>query len=168
MSELEQRAEQIKLISWSDKRTQKRSQVRLLQEHLRRSALWSLELRAAGWPFYDIAHYIDPEARAPEACVREVHESMSGNGSYHVVKTVEWSLHFSFLKDNGFDLTRFPDPFTPLIRLYERGGMVNLDSTGFIEVNGIGTPRKTAEKYATIRPLLEFDEEALQEMDRKN
>jgi hypothetical protein len=168
MRGFEKRAEQIKLIQWGDERRQRRSQVRLLQEHLRRSALWALELRAPGWPFYDIAFYIDPGVRAPEPLVREVHESMSGNGSYHVIKTVEWSLHFSFLEDSGFDLTKFPDPFTPLILLYERGGMVNLDSTIFIDVDGTGTARKTAEKYATIKPLLDFDEEALQEMDRKN
>ena len=78
---------------------------------------------------------------------------MSGNGSFHVIKTVEWSLHFSFLRDSGFDLTKFPDPFTPLIHLYERGGTVNLNSTRFIEVDGIGTPKKLPQNIPRPSPF---------------
>jgi hypothetical protein len=164
---LAQRSNSIKLIQWSNSSTERRSQARLVQEYLRRSALWTLELRTGPWPFYDIADRINPDIRAPEPLVDEVIESMSGAGNYFVLHTVKWSLHFAALKDHGLDTTKIPDPFTPLLLMYARGGMVNRDSTGFIEVDGVSFRLGGVEKAATKKPLASLDEKTLQEIDEK-
>jgi hypothetical protein len=159
-------ASRLRTIEWNDKSLFRKSQARLLQEYLRRSALWTEELHAPGWPFLDIAHWIDPDVRAPGEVVDRVLAACSDHATFYVLRTVEWSLHFAALRDVGKPLPDLPDPFSPLLLVYERGSAINLTPAGFIEVDGLSVPRGEVHRYARIEPLLTFDGESLDRLDQ--
>lgn len=153
-------------IEWNAKPSYRRSQARLVQEYLRRSALWARDLRAEGWPFFDVALDVDPEVRAPEEVVARAMAGLPDFATFYVSRTVEWSLHFAALTDAGAALPDIPDPFAPLLRVYERGDTVNYTSAGVLEVDGLTVPRGKPDRYARIRPLTAFDEASLLAVDQ--
>ncbi|WP_435109505.1 hypothetical protein [Nocardiopsis synnemataformans] len=157
----------VRAIRWSEKSLFRRSQGRLLQEYLRRSALWRLELGRGGWPFYDIALTVNPGVRAPQNVVDRTLASLSGHGTFYAAHTVEWALHFAALKDSEQELPDLADPFFPLLLVYERGDSVNPDYAGSIEVGGIHVPRGVPERYARTAPLTDFSEGSLNAMDQR-
>ncbi|RKS07426.1 hypothetical protein DFP74_3095 [Nocardiopsis sp. Huas11] len=159
-------ASRLRAIEWNDKPVSRKSQARLVQEYLRRSALWTGELRAQGWPFLDIAHRIDPDVRAPVEIVDGALAAFPSYATYYVRRTVEWSLHFAALKDAGKPLPALPDPFSPLLLVYERGDTINLTPTGSIEVAGLSVPRGEMHRYARIEPLSAIDRESLDRLDQ--
>lgn len=157
----------VRAIRWSEKPRFRRSQGRLLQEYLRRSALWRLELGRGGWPFYDIALTVAPGVRAPQNVVNRTLASLSGHGTFYTARTVEWALHFAALKDSELELPDLADPFFPLLLVYKRGGSVMPDYAGFIKVDGVHVPRGVPERYARVAPLSDFSEDSLTAMDQR-
>ena len=100
-----------------------------------------------------------------EEVVDQILDRVPEGGTYYVFRTLNWCLQFANLKDvqgMGFDL---PDPYDPLVRVYERGDWINYTPSGFIEVGGVSVPRGKVEKYAGIRQLLDTSEIALREID---
>ncbi|MBQ1084034.1 hypothetical protein [Nocardiopsis sp. B62] len=165
MSSCEELAVRIQNIDWNERPLRRASQVRLVREYLRRSALWAERFGPTGWPFYDVAKIVDPEVRAPQSIVDETRSSISGVATYYVLYTVEWALHFAHLKDAGGANVDLPGPFDPLMLAYERGDTINYTSAGFIEIDGLSLPRSTREKYAKIPPLADLSEEGLARID---
>ncbi|MEV2278184.1 hypothetical protein AB0I72_21625 [Nocardiopsis sp. NPDC049922] len=166
MNECTEIASRLRAVEWNEKPLFRRSQARLLQEYLRRSAIWTQEIQAQGWPFFDIAHWVNPDVRAPEETVDDTLRALPGFVTFYVRRTVEWSLHFASLKDAGEQLPDLPDPFFPLLLVYERGDTINLTPAGFIEVDGLSVPRGEVRRYARVRPLLSFDKESLDQLDQ--
>lgn len=168
MSTCEELAKRLQLIAWNEKNFQRKSQVRLLQEYLRRSALWAQELGRGAWPFYDIAQIIAPSVRAPQQLVKETRRSLSST-TYYVLHTAEWALHFAQLEDSGAEIPDLPHPYFPLTLLHERGDTINYISAGFfIEVGITLVPRGKRERYAHVPALTDFSERHLDELDRDN
>ncbi|MEU3017989.1 MULTISPECIES: hypothetical protein [unclassified Nocardiopsis] len=165
MRSCEALAERVRAITWKERNSWRRSQGRLVQEYLRRSALWAGHLGAGGWPFFDVAARVDPSVRAPAAMVETARAAASEGGTYHTLHTVEWALHFAHLRDVGGIDADLPDPFAPLIRAYERGDAVLYGCSRHIEIDGLFLPRGTAERYARIRPLDDMSEAALAGID---
>ena len=167
MKSCEELAARIQGTVWKEGNLQRRSQVRLVQEYLRRSALWAERFGPAEWPFYDVAKLVEPEIRAPQIIVDETRSSISEVATYHVLHTVEWALHFAHLKDVGKINIDLPSPFDSLMLAYERGDAINYTSAGFIEIDGISLPRSNMEKYSKIRPLEDFSESGLARIDAR-
>lgn len=164
---LDEVSKKISMIAWSNVRQGRHSQLELLREYMRRSALWSHSLQVGGWPFFDIAGGVNPEIRAPEEVVEEVLGGLPDFSTYHVLKTVEWILHFSVLKDSGEVLPGLPDPYAPLLLVYERGDMINVDGTGFIEIDGMAMKRGGRQRFIEMDPVIErFDLDYLSLIDR--
>lgn len=167
-SNLDQLTQRIKQISWKKNDLRRRSQARLVQEYLRRSAIWASVLKRANWPFYDVAEVVNPEVRVPGEMIDQILDWVPNGGTYYVSKTLNWSLQFANLQDvQGVDID-LPDPYDPLIRVYERGDSINYTPVGYIEVGGLSVPRGKAEKYARIKPLLDTSESVLQEIDDRS
>ncbi|NYH52019.1 hypothetical protein HNR06_001608 [Nocardiopsis arvandica] len=167
MSRYAELASRIQGIQWKGKPEFRKSQARLTQEYLRRSALWTQELGTGGWPFYDIAHHVNPEVRAPSGVIEETLSSLAEYATFYVARTVEWALHFAALKDTGEELPKLPGPFSPLIAVYERGDAINYTPSGFIEVGGLTVTRGQVHRYAQVEPLEDFSENFLQKMDEE-
>ncbi|WP_220270057.1 hypothetical protein, partial [Marinitenerispora sediminis] len=100
---------------------QRKSPVVLMREYLRRRAWWAREVEGAGWPFGDLAAAIDPAVRADPELVHRVRESFPYWVFGMVLDTCEWALHFRALQESGASLPDLPDPFEPLLLMYERG-----------------------------------------------
>lgn len=158
-------AARLAAIQWDDRSTAGKSQVRLLQEYLRRCGLWARELGAAQMAFCDIALRVRPDVRAPASVIDEVKLSFGLYGSYYMTRTVEYALHFAAVEDAGGPMPDLPEPFFPLLRLYERGGFVTRDGTGMIDLIGASVPRGDARRWAAVEPLTAFDDESLDRMD---
>ncbi|WP_031066553.1 hypothetical protein [Streptomyces sp. NRRL WC-3742] len=44
-------------------------------------------------------------------------------------------MHFAALKESGTALPRLPDPYEPVVSLFENGGGFSLDGTGMIDID---------------------------------
>ncbi|MBB6120680.1 hypothetical protein [Nocardiopsis algeriensis] len=137
-------AVRIHAIDWSRNLDRTRSRVALMREYLRRAAVWTRTLEAQGWPFYDIAEFAAPGVRAADEVVSGVLESPALVRQFYTVgHTCVWALHLAAARDEGAVLPDLPDPFEPLMRMYERGGGFALSTTGTIDVGRAAVYRGT-------------------------
>jgi hypothetical protein len=106
------------------------------REYLRRAAPYA-SLRPGtpvSWPWFDVAACVDPSIRADDDVVEAVSARIEG-GSYSGVRmSCAAALHFAALRDAGAVPRYLADPFEPLVRVYELGGLIGRDcSGGFME-----------------------------------
>ncbi|MFI6847133.1 hypothetical protein OG535_20295 [Kitasatospora sp. NBC_00085] len=106
----------------------------LMREFLRRSALWAQQLGSDAWPFFDVAALIDPSVRADSDVVERISRSCVQQQSA-VQRSCEWALHFAALEEAGRVPFQLPNPFEPLVSLFENGGGFALDGTGMIDID---------------------------------
>ncbi|WP_158613088.1 hypothetical protein [Nocardiopsis sp. Huas11] len=92
-------ASRMQAIEWSGKALLRKSQARLLQEYLRRSALWAQGLHAQGWPFFDIDHGVDLYVRVPAETADEALKALPDFATFYVGRTVEWSRDADLSRD---------------------------------------------------------------------
>jgi len=150
----------------------------LMREYLRRAAWWARELHAEGeWPFFDIAVRFAPDVRAPEDLTAPletlIHERI---GWPRVASTCRAALRWAALLDAGVPVPEgLPDPFEPLILMFERGGGF-MTENGFIELDGSSLPlitagegtglrRKTAQDFLLTKPFSALDQSSLDALD---
>ncbi|MEV4435421.1 hypothetical protein [Streptomyces sp. NPDC049555] len=157
-------AERIAQIDWHGNLEHTRSRVALAREFFRRSALWAESLSSNEWPFFDIAALVDSSIRADEELVRKV-SSTPAHQQPVVVNTCVWAVHFAELAADHPSLPELPDPFEPLLVMYERGGGVALDSTGFIDIDTAAVPIGSPAKHLERKPLPVHDNEYLDSLD---
>ncbi|MFI6151162.1 hypothetical protein ACIBCA_00490 [Kitasatospora sp. NPDC051170] len=128
-------ADRLMHIDWDPAETNPRLRLSLMREYLRRSAQWADRLGAeASWPFFDVAALIDPSVRADPELIERVGR-VCALQSTAVRKCCEGALHFAALKESGTALPRLPDPYEPVVSLFEHGGGFGLDGTGMIDVD---------------------------------
>lgn len=163
-------AARLRAIDWQENDDRTRSRVALLREYLRRAARWAGHLDSlAEWPFFDIAARVNSAIRADPDLVARLNNHLARQPIWNDVRrTCEWTLHWAALRAApGVDLPALEDPFEPLIRMYERGGGFTRES-GFFQVDLAGFPRRSAEDYLALSPLLDLDDAALDEIDRNS
>ncbi|MEU9718057.1 hypothetical protein [Streptomyces sp. NPDC047976] len=119
---------------------------RLLREYLRRAALWVRELQTDRpgdffdvgqpdrWPFFDLARRVDPSVRAdPELLARldgflAVHASSPLTG-----RICRAALNWASLPAGALaPFAGLPDPFEPLVGVFESGGGFWIEN-GFVD-----------------------------------
>ncbi|PDP87527.1 hypothetical protein CQJ94_10725 [Glycomyces fuscus] len=153
-------------IGWDDDLGHTRSRVALMREYLRRSAVWTRALGAEGWPFYDIAEFAAPGVRAADEVVEGVVGSPVVIEQYPAVgRSCVWALHLAAARDAGVPLPDLPDPFEPLIRMYERGGGFSLSTTGTIGIDAAGLYRGTLPDHLGNEPRAPGTEAGLDALD---
>ncbi|NYI96738.1 hypothetical protein HNR12_003015 [Streptomonospora nanhaiensis] len=149
----EELAKRIVSFDWSEPGVNMEAQADRMVEYLRRAALWS-EVLDAPWPFFDYALAVDSGVRAPEGLVQEVENSLPPHLHLMVRYTCVWALHFRELRaHSGPVLPALPDPFVPLLEMYQQGDSWQVNGAGFIEVGIIGIPRNSREKYVSDTPF---------------
>ncbi|MBW4496333.1 MAG: hypothetical protein KME26_25325 [Oscillatoria princeps RMCB-10] len=163
--------ERILAIKWEPDDSRASSHIALLREYLRRAALWAKALNCTDeWPFFDVAAHICPLQRAGDAKVEALGRHFSEAPFYAtgiIEKTCEWFLHWDAVK-NRPEVTKFalPDPYEPLIIMYERGGIFSTEH-GFFNFEVGGFPRGTWSDHYQLSPAIELDVRALEELDSK-
>lgn len=164
--------ERILAINWEPDDTRVGSHIALLQEYLRRAALWAKVLNCTEqWPFFDIAAIavgVDPSQRADNAQIEALRDYFSATPFYVVgiiEKTCEWFLHWQVVK-NQEKVRKFnlPDPYEPLILLYERGGIFSTEH-GFFNFTAASFPRGTWTQHDRDLPVVELESAALDRLD---
>ncbi|MEY9214289.1 hypothetical protein NI17_020545 [Thermobifida halotolerans] len=161
---VERLAERIRNIDWTERPGYRPSQVNLMREYLRRSARWSEETGSL-WPFDDFARRIDFDVRADQKIVEEMQESLPTLVFPMVVRTCSWALHFEALRDAEIQIPDLPDPFEPLLLMYERGNSFSMEGTGYVEVGTTAIPKWSKDEYLSSEPFTHMDREQLDAVD---
>lgn len=164
--------ERIFAINWEPDDARVGSQIALLQEYLRRAALWAKTLDCTEqWPFFDIAAIavgVDPSQRADNAQVEVLRHHFSQAPFYTIgiiENTCEWFLHWQVVK-NQPEVRKFnlPDPYEPLIILYERGGIFSTEH-GLFNFEAASFPRGTWMQHDRDFPVVLLESAALDRLD---
>ncbi|NXY95483.1 hypothetical protein HYE82_14010 [Streptomyces sp. BR123] len=151
--------ERLRAIDWEDEAAaweHAPSRALLMREYLRRAALWA---RARGaeeaWPFFDVAEHLDAGAvQTPPDVAAELEDLLNGLAPASLRTTCRAAVRWGAVRDAGQDLPAgLPDPYEPLLLMYERGGgycleeYVDLNGTmirlGDVEGNAAATPFPT-------------------------
>ncbi|MFD4536708.1 hypothetical protein ACFWNL_28480 [Kitasatospora sp. NPDC058397] len=121
-------------VDWSPLDTDPRLRISLMREFLWRSALWAHQLGSDAWPFFDVAALIDPSVRADPDLVEQVSKSCALQ--YPAVQQAcVGALHFAALQGASKVPFQLPNPFEPIVSLFENGGGFTLDGTGMIDID---------------------------------
>ena len=128
--EVDKTLARILAVDWQYDPSQQAVHVRLLKEHFRRVVEWTKALDAKPM-FYmgDLAGFIDPEIRAAPEKVAALRSHLVDKTWPSFVRMLEYTLHWAALKDTPEieSYRSLPDPFEPILVLYERGGTVTID-----------------------------------------
>lgn len=157
--------DRISNIDWSTPPKQRKSQALLIQEFLRRTALWSSMLPESGWPFYDYAEELYPEIRALPEHVNQLQSLLDVGLSVFVKSTCEYALHFRAIQQQKIIPFDLPDPFEPIILTFERGSPIRKSQGYFIEVDFLYVHMKTKSEWLKMGPQVELDIGQLDAMD---
>jgi hypothetical protein len=162
--------ERILAIGWQLNDSRAASHIALFREYLRRAALWVKALECTDeWPFFDVAAQINPSLRADEAKVESLKRHLTQFHLFRPIKrTCEWFVHWAVVRDTP-EVTKFalPDPYEPLILMYERGGDFYTEH-GFFNFSVGCFPIGNWSQYYQSSPIIELDEEVLDQLDTKH
>ncbi|MFC6984945.1 hypothetical protein [Streptomyces cirratus] len=160
--------DRLRAVDWSDETSafgREHSRALLMREFLRRSALWA---RACGaeeaWPFFDVAEHVDAEVHAPADVAAEVEELVQGLAPESLRTTCRAAVRWACLGDARTESTAgLPDPYEPLLLLFERGGGFYLEE--YLDLNGVMIPLGTVETNASVPPFLTLAPATLDALD---
>jgi hypothetical protein len=159
--------ERIKAITWELKDFRVASHIALFKEYLRRASLWAKALNCTDkWPLFDVAAQIDPSLRFDEAKVEALRRHLKPFVLSGTIKqTCEWFVHWAVVK-NSPEVAKIalPDPYDPLILLYERGGDFSFEQ-GFFDFPVGGFPRGKLSDHYNFSPHILLDEQVLDQLD---
>jgi hypothetical protein len=138
-----------------------------MREHLHRGERWARRLGVGGsGPFLTLPDLIDPGVRADPAVVRAVLDTVPGLDMSPTSRACAAALHFAALQDAEAPLPPLPDPYEPLVLLFERGGGFGIDCSGvFIELGSVALPRRRREGKLRNASLAPMDHAALDDLD---
>ncbi|MFZ3566361.1 hypothetical protein ACOKM5_05240 [Streptomyces sp. BH097] len=151
---------------WSVAFDHSRSRALLMREYLRRSAQWARHYGAEdAWPFFDIAEHAYPTVQLAPGVASELDAFLRGGiGPNSVERTVAGAVRWSELRRQGrTDLPELPEPYEPLLLMYERGGGFHVDQA--IDLNGVSLPRWGLDTAIDAPPFLTMAAATLDALD---
>ncbi|MEU9120036.1 hypothetical protein AB0C96_09265 [Streptomyces sp. NPDC048506] len=160
--------ERLRAIDWADDAAASdhaNSRALLMREYLRRAALWARTYGAEqSWPFFDIAEHVDAELQTPPDVAAEVEEILAGLASTSLKRTCRAAIRWAALRDTRDDLPAdLPDPYEPLLLMYERGGGYFLEE--YLDLNGVMIRLGNVESNASVTPFLTLVPATLDALD---
>ncbi|GLW64799.1 hypothetical protein Arub01_30430 [Actinomadura rubrobrunea] len=127
--------------------------------------MWAKKFNSTEWPFFDVAALVDPSVRADEEVLAKLDKGLPIFLSLPTIRFCERALHFATLKRAGKAPSELPDPFEPLIVLFERGSLFSSEGSGYIDVDGLGIRRGRFVDYLQDEPRAPVDREQLNDLD---
>ncbi|MET7711692.1 hypothetical protein [Streptomyces sp. NPDC005407] len=136
-----------------------------MREYLRRAALWARTYGAEqSWPFFDIAEHVDAELQTPPDVAAEVEEVLTGLAPTSLKRTCRAAVRWAALRDARDDLPAdLPDPYEPLLLMYERGGGYFLEE--YLDLNGVMIRLGNVESNTSATPFLTLAPATLDALD---
>ncbi|MDB1086311.1 hypothetical protein PJ985_01825 [Streptomyces sp. ACA25] len=151
---------------WSAAFDHANSRALLMREYLRRAALWARAYGAEdAWPFLDLAEYVDPDVRPAPDVEAEVEELLrSGVGRDSVKRTCRGAVRWAALRaSTSTALPDLPEPYEPLLLMYERGGGFYLEE--MLDLNGVSIQLGDFEHNLGATPFLTLEPATLDALD---
>ncbi|MFJ2810356.1 hypothetical protein [Kitasatospora sp. NPDC087271] len=142
------------------------SRVQLMREYLRRSACWADAFGAEKlWPFFDIGRHIDPEVRAAPEVTAALDDFVDNTiGRRTLEETCRGAVHWpAFRQGTSFALPDLPDPYEPLLLMFERGGGFYVEE--MIDLDGAAVPQGQLSDHLSPIPVVTLDSAALDALD---
>ncbi|MFI2357062.1 MULTISPECIES: hypothetical protein [Streptomyces] len=141
------------------------SRALLMREYLRRAALWAQSYKAErSWPFFDIAAHIDVTITTPLDVTEDLEQLLKDLAPASLRTTCSGAVRWAALRDARPDLLeKLPDPYEPLLRMYERGGGFYLQE--YLDLNGVMIPLRNVESNASTTPLVTLSPATLDALD---
>ncbi|MGW1193554.1 hypothetical protein [Streptomyces sp. NPDC002559] len=152
--------------NWEAAESRSRSRALLMREYMRRAALWA---RAYGareeWPFFDITGVIDPAFRPAPEVEAELEDYVAHHvGTPSTARTCRGAVRWAALRERGgVALPDLPDPYEPLLLMYERGGGYSIEE--FIDLYGVMIPYGNFESNLNAEPFLTLAPGTLDALD---
>lgn len=151
---------------WDTSASHARSRAVLMREYMRRIALWAESCDAQDvWPFFDLSEYIDGFVGLEPDLEGELEEFVSSCVSWDSVKkTCRGAVRWAGLDaDVKAKLPDLPDPYEPLLLMYERGGGFSVGP--LIDLNGAMIPLWSREHVLATAPPATLDLATLDGLD---
>jgi hypothetical protein len=157
-------------IDWTDYATGDKnaaSRTLLMREYLRRAALWVEYLGGSErWPFLDIAERVTPAIRADPELLEHLDKFTEENVPEYIARrmcraAVQWA---QLRESSGLQLPDLPDPYEPLVVLYERGGVFFVEN-GVADFELRRVPLRTWQANLASEPIVEIDPAVLDAVD---
>ncbi|MFH8382014.1 hypothetical protein ACH4E7_13850 [Kitasatospora sp. NPDC018058] len=144
------------------------SRSRLMVEYLRRASLWAEVLGGPPkWPIFDIAGALAPAVRVdPEVAAWLEEFLVTHVGGIETENACRAAVRWATLRDTpGVGLPDLPDPFEPLLLVYERGGEVIADESRAFNFGGRRVQIKPWREHLSAEPATALDSDALDALD---
>jgi len=161
-------SDRLRAINWADDSAafdHPHSRALLMREYLRRAALWAKAYDAEpSWPFFDIAEHIDAEITISPHIADELERLLEDLAPASLRTTCRRAVRWAALRETRNDLpTDLPDPYEPLLAMYERGGGYYLEE--YLDLNGVMIPLGDVESNASAPPFLTLAPATLDALD---
>ncbi|MER6022514.1 hypothetical protein [Streptomyces anulatus] len=158
----------LKAIDWADNVAafqHTHSRALLMREYLRRAALWAQAHGAEqSWPFFDIAERVDGNITTPPDVTEDLKRLLMDLASASLRTTCRGAVRWAALREARPDLLEnLPDPYEPLLRMYERGGGFYLQE--YLDLNGVMIPLRNVESNASTTPFVTLSPATLDALD---
>ncbi len=165
--------EQILSIDWAYNPEHEGSHVLLLQEHFRRMVINTKRLNESNiFITGDLGDALNPQARAPEEHIQHLRQHLLNRTWPAFVHVLEYALHWAVARytPEAHVLKDHPDPYKPILVMYERGGTFAFDhktDTYQLSMNfdGAAIPKQPWWKWNRRQPFIRLDGNALDEAD---
>jgi hypothetical protein len=157
-------------INWTDYATGDKnaaSRTLLMREFLRRAALWVDFLGGTErWPFFDMAERVDPSVRADRSLIERLDEFADENIPEFIARRMcRATVHWAELQESTqVRLPDLPNPYEPLVVLYERGGVFFVEN-GVADFELRRVPLRTWQANLAPEPIVEINTAVLDALD---
>ena len=141
------------------------SRALLMREYLRRAALWAQVCGAEeSWPFFDIAERLDAAITTPPDVAAELEQLLQSLAPASLRTTCRGAVRWPALLAAHHGLQAdLPDPYEPLLLMYERGGCYHLGE--YLDLNGVMIPLGDMESNASAAPFVTLAPTTLDALD---
>ncbi|MFJ8844240.1 hypothetical protein ACIRFF_15205 [Streptomyces cyaneofuscatus] len=141
------------------------SRALLMREYLRRAALWAKAYGAEeSWPFFDIAERLDAANTTPPDVAAELEQLLQSLAPASLRTTCRGAVRWPALLAAHCVLpAELPDPYEPLLLMYERGGGYHLGE--YLDLNGVMIPLGDMESNASAAPFVTLAPTTLDALD---
>jgi hypothetical protein len=160
-------ADRLLALPWRRDESRLRSHAALVREYLRRAALWAAALDGTeSWPFADLADRLGAEPVPPDLLDRLNRGLESAGASPRARELSAYAVRWAGIPPALTAPYGLPDPYEPLVRLFERGGDLQAEH-GFVYVFHVGVPAavKGWRHFARPEPFTELDDQSLDALD---
>lgn len=166
--EVDQVIGRITTVDWQLEPQKAESHLHLTLEYFRRTALWANALECTNeWPFFDVAKHVSPSERVSLEQVERIRRHLEQFAIGFLLRGIlEWSLHWAKVKNTTVAKLGFPDPYEPMLIVYERGGTIYPEHGHQIDISRRkGFLKRTWDYYIEKPSYVLLDKTILDELD---